>query len=402
VILAGEWVVPVDGPPIRHGAVEIEDGRIVSVAPAPGGLDVPAGHVVLPGLINAHTHLEYARMGGFGDGLPFTPWIEDHIRRRAVLAGGDYLAQARAGAHAALASGTTTVADCSWDGSTLAAVREAGLRAIVHLEAFSQRPKLLEDLERRLDDAAPAAEASGGLVRLGVSPHAPYTVTHDDYVALVGLARGRSLPVATHLLESDRESLHVDAFADVLGPDTAAIHLVKASPQDIELLAALDVPVVHCPRSNALLGCGVAPVPELLAAGVRVGLGTDSPASALSFDMWDEMRSAVMLARAASARADALTAAQVLRLATLGGAEALGLAAETGSLRPGKAADVTVLDLTGSPFLPADVPEAAVVYGGSPERVTVTLVEGRIRYRRGEVAPTQPAGDHARAKMLAL
>jgi 5-methylthioadenosine/S-adenosylhomocysteine deaminase len=404
VIVAADWVLPVSGPAIRGGAVEVEGDRIAWVGEAPEGVEPLAGHAILPGLVNAHTHLEYARMAGFGDGLPFTPWIEDHVRRRRPLDTADYLAQARAGATACLAGGTTTVGDCAWDGAALAAIADAGLRAIVYLEAFSHRPAVVDEIARRLDAATAVVERTGGRVATGVSPHAPYTVNHDDFRALVALARERGAPVATHLLESDRESTHVDAFADVLGADTLAVHAVKVTPADVALLAELDVPVVHCPRSNALLGCGVAPVAELAGAGVRVGLGTDSPASALTFDMWEEMRAAILLARARAGRPDALTAREALRMATLGGAEALGLAGVTGSLEPGKAADLTIVDLRGSAFLPWDEPAAAVVYGGSPERVVLTLVAGEVRYKGGggPAGPVaDPAADAARAKMIA-
>jgi 5-methylthioadenosine/S-adenosylhomocysteine deaminase len=215
---------------------------------------------------------------------------------------------------------------------------------------------------------------------------------------LIGLARRRGLPVATHLLESARETEHLQAFRDVLGPDTVAIHAVFVNEADIALLAELDVPVAHCPRSNALLGCGVAPLTELLAAGVRVGLGTDSPSSAIDFDMWAEMRTAIMLQRARAGRADALAARTALELATTRAAAALGLSGNVGSLAPGKAADLLVLDLTGSAFLPWDDPVTAAVYGGSPERVALTMVAGEIRYRRGECEPL--AATTARAKMI--
>ena len=171
-----------------------------------------------------------------------------------------------------------------------------------------------------------------------------------------------------------------------------------ADPADIELMAELDVPAVHCPRSNALLGCGIAPLPELLEAGVRVGLGTDSPSSAIDFDMWAEMRAAVMHARARLGRADALSARSALELATTGGAAALGLGDATGTLTPGKAADVCVLDLSGSSFLPWDDPITAAVYGGSCDRVSLTMVDGEIRYRRGSHA--SPTATAARAKMI--
>jgi cytosine/adenosine deaminase-related metal-dependent hydrolase len=394
VILAADWVVPIDGPPIRDGAVRVEGQTITEVGPAGEAADERFdGAVILPGLVNAHTHLEYAAMGGFGDGMAFGPWIEDHIRRKAATGAEDSLEQARAGAAACLRSGVTTIADCAYSGAVADAAAEAGLRAIVYIEGFSDWPDLKGRTEARID-----ATTTTELVRPGISPHAPFTVTLDDYRMLVELARERGLPVATHLLESARETQHLDAFAEVLGPDTVAIHVVLADPSDIELMAQLDVPAVHCPRSNALLGCGIAPLPELLAAGVRVGLGTDSPSSAIDFDMWAEMRAAVMHARARMGRADALSARAALEIATGGGAAAIGLGSVTGTLTPGKAADICVLDLTGSSFLPWDDPVTATVYGGSCDRVALTMVDGAIRYRRGsEVSPTAAA---ARAKMI--
>ena len=393
MILQADWVVPIDGPPIRDGAVRVEGRTIAEVGPGGSAGERFEGAVILPGLVNAHTHLEYAAMGGFGDGMAFGPWIEDHIRRKAATGAEDSLEQARAGAAACLRSGVTTIADCAYSGAVATAAAEAGVRAIVYIEGFSDWTDLRARTEARID-ATPATD----LVQPGISPHAPFTVTLDDYAVLVGLARERGLPVATHLLESARETQHLDAFADVLGPDTVAIHLVFADPADIELMAQLDIPAVHCPRSNALLGCGIAPLPELLAAGVRVGLGTDSPSSAIDFDMWAEMRAAVMHARARLGRADALSARAALEMATAGGAAAIGLGSVTGTLTPGKAADVCVLDLTGSSFLPWDDPVTAAVYGGSCDRVALTMVDGEIRYRRGsDASPTAAA---ARAKMI--
>jgi len=191
----------------------------------------------------------------------------------------------------------------------------------------------------------------------------------------------------------------ISYFSGVLSPDTVAIHAVRADPQDVAVLARLDVPVAHCPRSNALLGCGTAPVPELLAAGVRIGLGTDSPASALTIDMWDEMRAAVLVARARARRPDALTAEQVLRMATLDGARALGLDG-IGALSPGLAADLIVLDLSATPFVPWDDPVTAAVYGGSPGGVVLTMVDGQIRYRRGQEAADREPARAVRARMI--
>src|SRR5579871_124840 len=221
-----------DGPPIADGAVEISDGRIVSVGPADGREDERfTDAVILPGLVNAHSHLEYAAMAGFGDGLPFSPWIADHIRRKDTQELADLLDQSRAGANACLAGGITTVADCCYAGTVAQAAVETGLRAIVYLEGFS----VWEGLEGRIEAALDALPTSA-LVTAGVSPHAPFTVTHADYALLIGIARRRGLPVATHLLESARETEHLDAFADLLGPDTVAIHAVLVHADDIALL----------------------------------------------------------------------------------------------------------------------------------------------------------------------
>jgi 5-methylthioadenosine/S-adenosylhomocysteine deaminase len=396
VILGADWVVPVDGPPIADGRVEIADGLIVRLGQGGPADESFPNSLILPGLVNAHSHLEYARMSGFGDGKPFTPWIEEHIRRKAALDHpADSLVQAIDGARACLAGGITTIADCCYAGTVADAAVATGLRAIVYVEGFSDWPNLTERVEATLDRLPDSP-----LVTAGVSPHAPFTVTREDYERLIAIARRRGLPVATHILESQRETLHLDEFQDLLGPDTVLIHGVFLSPQDIATAAELDLPVIHCPRSNALLGCGIAPVRELLDAGLRVGLGTDSPASAMVFDMWEEMRFAVMAARARGRSADALTAAATLELATRGAARAIGLGDRVGALAAGMAADLTVLDLTGSPFLPWDDPVVAAVFGGTPNRVAISLVNGEIRYRRGESMPTTVEADAVRAKML--
>jgi cytosine/adenosine deaminase-related metal-dependent hydrolase len=395
VILGADWVLPMDGTPLRDGAVRIEGGLIAEVSDRLQPDRRFAGAVILPGLVNAHTHLEYGSMSAMGDGLPFSPWIEQLIVRKSGLVRDDYLAQSHAGVHACLAGGVTTIADCSYADTVAEAAIAQGLRAIVYLEAFSDQGDPAGLMAGRLE-----ALPRDPLITPGVSPHAPYTVTAEHYRELVALARRRGIPVATHLLESERDTHPLTELAGVLGPDTVAVHLVRADAEAIALLADLAVPVVHCPRSNALLGCGTAPVPEMLEAGLPVGLGTDSPASALTFDMWDEMRAAILVARARSRRPDALGAEQVLRMATLEGARAIGLGELVGSLTPGKRADLTVLDLEASSFLPWDDPVTAAVYGGTPQRVLLTMVDGRIRYSRdGPPADTEPAR-LVRAKMI--
>jgi 5-methylthioadenosine/S-adenosylhomocysteine deaminase len=298
------------------------------------------------------------------------------------------------------------------------AAAELGLRAVVYLEVFAADPA---DAERQFEATRSRVEETD-LVRIGVSPHAPYTCSVDVYRWALSLG----LPVGTHLAESANEQLWLEhgagpmavnaavlvppsgrravgTLADVLCPDLLCAHCVEVTPDEIAVLAAHDVPVAHCPRSNAVLGCGIAPLTALRAAGLRVGLGTDSPASTPSIDPWEELRMAVYAARARETRPDALGAADALRMATLDAARALALDSEVGSLTPGKRADVTVLSLVGSPYDPVEDPAVGVVFGGSPAGVLETIVDGETRYRLGDSAwqEVRSTASAARRRMLA-
>jgi cytosine/adenosine deaminase-related metal-dependent hydrolase len=424
-VLSADWVVPVEGPPIEGGAVAIENGRIVAVgSTAELGSTVHFPEAILvPGFVNAHSHLEYAVYGGFGDGLgDFAEWITQHVERKARIGWDDFVDIARLGAAQCLASGVTTVGDCSYSGAAAIACAELGLRATVYLEVFgSDVPRALERFARIRDRAA---AAFSDRVRPGVSPHAPYSVSLDLYAACAELG----LPVATHLSESASEVAYLttgegnwSAYRDLLvkppgttgtrllaahgllGARVVAAHGVWLDPEEIELLAATRTGVAHCPRSNAALGCGIAPLAELRAAAVHVGIGTDSPASAPSFDFFEELRAALLSARARASRPDVLTAAETLELATLGSARALGLEPEIGSLVPGKRADLAVVSLAGSAYLPVEDPAAAVVFGGSPDRILATFVDGEARYEKGgfEWHELTAAAHSARRAMLA-
>ena len=403
-ILSADWVVPVEGPPIRDGAVAIDDGVIAAVGSRDelGEGEHYSEAVILPGFVDAHTHLEYEVYGGFGDGLAFSDWIGLHVQRKARIDLADTEAIARLGALRCLQSGITTVGDCSFVGAAATACADLGLRALVYLEVFGATGnpvyERFEPLRERI------AGVLSEQVQVGISPHAPYTCTVELYRTAAELG----LPVATHLAESAAETqfLHTgtgawESFAEMLvsppgttgirmladagllGPHVLAAHCVEVDDEEIALLAEHDVAVAHCPRSNGILGCGVAPLTALREAGIRVCIATDSPASTPSFDMFDEMRTAIMAARARESRPDALTAADALELATLGGARALGLDASVGSLAPGKQADVTVLSLADTSFVPWEDPVTATVLGGSPHGVVATLVSGKRRYEKG-------------------
>jgi cytosine/adenosine deaminase-related metal-dependent hydrolase len=414
-VVSADWVVPVDGPPIPDGAVAYVAEHIVAVGSS-SELGTDAHYpdsVIVPGFVNAHSHLEYAVYAGFGEGLPFAPWLSVHISRKARLDLGDMEAIARLGAAECLRSGVTTVGDASYAGAAATACAELGLRAIVYLEVFGPG---IGDMENRFAaNRDRIADALSDRVRLGISPHTPYTAPIELWQEAVRLR----LPVATHFAESEAEaewsrsgqgpldgvratSIRELADAGVLSARVVAAHCVHLDAEERELLAQHHVAVAHCPRSNALLGCGIAPLAELRAAGLRVGLGTDSPASTPSFDLFEELRTAVYFARARERRPDALTADDALRLATLEGARALGLDQEIGTLTPGKRADLAVVSLAGSPYDPVEDPIAAVVFGGSPARVLETVVDGQTRYRQGETEwhGVSSTSSDARRRML--
>ena len=210
-------------------------------------------------------------------------------------------------------------------------------------------------------------------------------------------------PLAEFLVPPAGETgIRLLAAEGLLTPNLVAAHCVHADAEEIALLAEHSVGVAHCPRSNGYLGCGVAPLDELLEAGVKVAIATDSPASTPSLDLFDELRAAIVAARARSLRPTALSTQAALELATIGGARVLGLADRIGSLVPGKQADLTVISLEGSPFDPVEDPVTAVVLGGSPGRVTATLVGGDERYRKGTTAwpDSTRAAKSARSRML--
>ncbi|MFL5919286.1 MAG: amidohydrolase family protein [Gaiellaceae bacterium] len=424
-VLSADWVLPIEGPPLERGAVAIEDGRIAAVGPvdALGSSTYFEDAVLLPGFVNAHSHLEYAVYAGFGDSLTdFAEWIRLHTERKERIGWDEYVAIARLGAAQLLRTGVTTTGDCSFSGAAALAMDEVGLRGTVFLEVFGSDPDDALDRFERLRTRV--ADNFNERVSLGVSPHAPYSISPAVYGACTELG----LPLATHISESESEVRYlrdgggawesitwlVDppgmtgtrllAREGLLGPHVLAAHCVLVEADEIALLAEHDVAVVHCPRSNAYMGCGIAPLRELREAGLRVGIGTDGVSSTPSHDYFDELRAAVMVARLRERRPDAITASEALELATLGGARALGLDAEVGSLVPGKRADLTVVSLAESPYAPVEDPAAAVVYGGSPERVLATFVDGEARYEKGGMDwhELTAAAHSARRAMLAV
>jgi cytosine/adenosine deaminase-related metal-dependent hydrolase len=415
-------VLPVAGPPIEDGAIAVAGGRVVAIGPAAelGEGRRFRGAAIVPGLVNVHVHLDSVADAALGDGLPFGDWLRLLVQRHQALDDGDRHALARVGARACLASGTTTVCDVSPTAAGAFACAEAGLRATAYVELFRDDPVAArERFERRTADFEPSAT-----VRLGASPHSPYTAVPAVWEAAYELG----LPVTAHVAESPDEvefttrgtgrlagvaagagvaspgetPVRALAAADLLRPGLLAAHCVQVDEEEIGLLANSGVAVAHCPRANAALGCGIAPLRELVDAGVAVGLGTDGLGSAPSLDLWDDARAALAFARARARDPGVSSGGDVLRLATAGGARAAGLDG-TGTLEPGAHADFAVVSLAGLlPLSAGSVADAVVAVGGR-ERILATFVGGALSYERGQRLDESLAGaaEDARRRMLA-
>ena len=410
------WVLPIASPPIADGTVVVDGDRIAWVGPreqAPrGGADDDLGDAVLmPGLVNAHTHLELTVMRGFLEELTFFEWVRTLTRaRHAVLDEARLLDSARLGVLEGLSAGITTYADTGASRAPFDAMRDLGVRGIAYREVFGPDPaQCAASLAELAANVAAMRADETALVRVGVSPHAAYSVSDDLFAAVAAYASAERLPVAVHIAESDEESLLVERaqgpFAEflrsrgitvesrarspiallhrcgVLATRPLLIHAVRADAPDIAALAAHRCGVAHCPASNAKLAHGVAPLLELLDAGLPVGLGSDSMASNNRMDLIGEARLAMLQQRARTRRADILPAARLLELATRGGARALGLDGEIGALTAGMQADLAAFALDGLHGPVHDVETAVLHAGGTPALRTV--VAGRVRVRNG-------------------
>ena len=411
------WVLPMDGEPIPDGEVVVEGGLIAAVRPqqAPSGEVRDFGEAVLmPGLVNAHSHLEYTALRGFLEDVPFFPWIRALTAAKAALSPGDWLWSARLGAMECLAAGITTLGDNTDAGVTMRVLAESGQRGIVYQELFGIDDRepvgpIMDSLRAKIAAHRLLASARVGV---GVSPHALYTIRPALFEAIRAYVAEASLPTSIHIAESPAESALTERgegpFAEMyvrrgigweapratpteyaarlgaLGPQTLAVHCVHQTEADTARLAASGAAVIHCPKSNAKLGAGVAPLARWLRTpGLRVGLGTDSAVSNNTLDLFEEMRFALLMQRAVQEDVEAAAARDVLHLATLGGADALGLASRTGSLTPGKAADMIAVRLDRPHTVPATDPYAALVYTARADDVLFTLGSGEVLYDHG-------------------
>ena len=409
--MLGGTVVTVDARDtvLADGAMAIRDGAIVAVGPrskverrfrARRSIDA-RGKLVLPGFVNAHTHAAMSLLRGLRDDVDLMTWLEKYmfpLERRFVSS--EFVRWGtRLACWEMIASGTTTFADGYFFEEEVArAADEAGLRVVAGQGIFdvptpdSKSPaEGLARGERFLSDWAGHPRVVPAL-----APHACYTVDPDTFRRVLDLAARFGAPVLTHLAESDGELAmvherygatpvrHLAAFG-LLRPSLTAAHCVRVDDEEIGLLAAAGVGVVHCPESNMKLANGVAPVTAMLAAGVRLGLGTDGAASNNDLDMVGEMGSAARLHKVATLDPTAAPARAMLRMATAGGAAALHMEDRVGSLEAGKRADLVVLDVSGPNALPLFDPVSHVVYSARSDAVETVIVEGKVVMDRRRV-----------------
>jgi cytosine/adenosine deaminase-related metal-dependent hydrolase len=427
LLILARWVLPVSAPPIESGAVRVEGGRIVAVgpraaagreglAPAPGEPVADLGRAaLLPGLVDAHAHLEWTALRGCLDGRPLHEWPRLFARVRAAWQPEDHAASARLGAVEALEGGITCVAESGPTGVGLAAMREVGLRGRASPEVLGPDPEAWETfadaVERRV--ARLEAEAAGGRVGVGLAPHALHTVSMPLLRWCRRFADAKGLPLSLHLAESAEEvefletgrgpwaDLYARTGVDAAWPGrrpvaaaleggllargTILAHCVRASAEEVAQIAASGAGIACCPQSNGALGVGAPPLDLFLDSGAPVGLGTDSGASVGAKDLFAEARAGRLLLRAA--RGDAAAprggARRLLEAMTLGGARALGLADEVGSVEAGKRADLVAVALDRPHLRPADDVEAALAAGATRGAVVWVMVDGEVRVEAG-------------------
>lgn len=428
LIVAGKYVVTMDaaGTVIVDGAVAVDDGVILAVGPA---IEIDAQYVakerldaesrvVMPGLINGHSHAAMTLLRGVADDLALMDWLNNYIFPAEVeFVDAEFV---RIGTELAcwemIRGGTTTFVDMYYYSDTIAEVVErCGMRALISTTVIGQR--------------SPDAEGAGDGIEKGLAfinrwkdrnsritpifgPHANYTLNAEQLQATRAAANQAGVGISIHLSESPYELQYSKdnygstsiAFFDSIGffdGPTIGAHVVWPTADEIPILAERQVGVIHNPTSNMKIASGIAPVTEMLNAGVRVGLGTDGAASNNDLDMWEEMRLASFLQKVDRMDPEALSAETVLTMATRGGAEAIGLAGRTGELRPGLRADLIQVSFDDVHFVPTFDVISHLVFVADEQDVVATVVDGAILMRDGQFLTLDTARIKREATALA-
>jgi 5-methylthioadenosine/S-adenosylhomocysteine deaminase len=408
LIIEARWILPVvpKNKILERAAIVIHQGVIIDL------LDIETSnikysaikknqlmdHVLIPGLINLHTHLGMTLMRGLADDKALMPWLEKHIwpAEQHFLSERFVRDNAIVGCAEMLSGGVTCFNDMYfYPQATANAAEQAGMRAQLGLVVLEFPTAYAADAGDYLQKGLEARDTwrNNALISSSIAPHAPYTVTDSTYEAVITYAEQLSLGVHTHLHEtSDEVSRSIDMYGvrpirrmanlGLLGPLVTAAHCVQMNDEDIALIQAHGVHVAHCPSSNLKLASGIAPVTTMLNANINIGIGTDSAASNNRLDMFTEMRLAALMAKGSSGDASVLPASQALEMATINGAQALGLESKIGSLEIGKLADMTAVRIADVETLPCFDPVSHLIYVCGREHVSHVWVAGDLRYEK--------------------
>lgn len=401
ILITGPEILDAGG--IRRGSVLIEDNRIADVSNtlSPGDADTVidgTGKLLIPGLVNTHTHLSMTLFRGIADDLPLDRWLNDHIWPAEARLNGDYCyAGALLGCIEMIRSGTTSFNDMYFYMDHVArAVEEAGLRCVIShgMIDLGDTEKMMAELRESRRIIKECHGMADDRIRVALGPHSPYTCSEELLKETAALADKNDLMIHIHVSETENEVSEVSRshgmtpveYLDevgVLGPRTVAAHCVWLKDWEIDVLAERDVKVSHNPSSNMKLASGVSPVARLLQRGVNVSLGTDGAASNNNLDMFQEMKTASLLQKVNLEDPTALPAMDVFSMATLNGARALGI--DAGLIAPGKLADIVILNTRRPHLTPWRNPPSHTVYSASGADVDTVICDGRILLRDGEL-----------------
>lgn len=387
---------------LRDHSVVVRDRRILAVVPTADAarrwpkaerIDLP-GHVLMPGLVNAHTHLAMNLFRGLADDLPLKSWLEEHVwPAEGQWVGDDFVHDGSLLAIAEMIrGGTTCFADMYFfPNATARAAAQAGIRAVLHAPVLEFPTAWAANADEYIHKALALHDdyKNHPLVSVGIGPHAPYTVSDATLQKILMLTNELSVPMTVQMHVHETAFEVADATKDgdmrplarlhalgMAGPWFQCVHMTQVNDEDIAILRQSGSHVIHCPESNMKLASGFCPVDRLVKAGINVALATDGAASNNDLDMFSEMRTAALLAKATSGDATAFPANAVLRAATINGARALGLEAVTGSIETGKSADLVAVDLAALETQPLYNVLSQLVYATGRHQVTHAWVAG--------------------------
>ena len=402
LLIEARWIAAVDpNIVLKNHAVAVNNGRIVAVLPASEARKkysatervTLAEHILIPGLVNLHAHAAMSLLRGIADDLPLMEWLEkhiwpaenEHISERFVYDG------TRLACAEMLKGGITCFNDMYfYPEATAAAASEFGMRAMIGITALEFPTPYASDADDYINKGLAVREAwlDNPLIGFCLAPHAPYTVSDTTFDRVLTLSAQLNLPIHCHIHETrhEIESCQQQGQAapilrlqklGLLGPSFIGVHAVHMTEEQLQLIADTGSSIAHCPTSNLKLASGFAPVARMRQLGINVGLGTDGAASNNRLDLFGEMRLAALIAKGTTGDAAALPAPEVLRMATLNGAIALGLGDEIGSITVGKAADLCAVDLGSLETKPCFDPVSHLVHVVGREAVSHVWVAGK-------------------------